>query len=393
MAGPTPVSALIHAATMVTAGVYMIVRLNFMYVLAPASMATVAAVGGATALFAATIGIMQMDIKKVLAYSTISQLGYMFMAAGAGAFSASIFHLVTHAFFKALLFLGSGSVIYALHHEQDMRSMGGLRTKLPITFFTFLMGTLAIAGTPFFSGFFSKDEILWKVYNYNFYLWCAGLLAALITSFYMFRLVFLTFSGRMRYHEHEGHAVHESPYVMTIPLIILAFLSVFAGLAGLPHILDMFHTGNIFEHFLSSTVKDIPSPAHETSTEWIVMGISVLAALTGFSAAYIIYWKNRFVPGDDSTITGFKKIIYNKYYIDEFYRNTVISGTIAFSKSVYRYFDLLIIDGIVNGTGRMILSTGEKMRSLQTGVVHDYMFSMITGVTLLLMYILADRFF
>lgn len=393
MAGPTPVSALIHAATMVTAGVYMITRLNFLYVLAPASMATVAIVGGATALFAATIGIMQMDIKKVLAYSTVSQLGYMFMAVGVGAFSAGIFHLVTHAFFKALLFLGSGSVIYALHHEQDMRGMGGLIKKLPVTFFSFLMGTLAITGTPLFSGFFSKDEILWKVYNYNFYLWCAGLLAAVITSFYMFRLVFLTFSGKARFHEHDGHKVHESPSVMTIPLIILAVLSVTAGLLGIPHILDTFHTGNVFEHFISRSVEDTAVIKYGSGTEWIMMGVSVAAALSGFTVAFIIYFKNRFVPGDDSTITGIRKIIYNKYYIDEFYRNTVISGTINLSKTVYRYFDVLIIDGIVNGTGRVILRTGERMRAMQTGVVHDYMFSMLLGVTLLLVYILTDNIF
>ena len=392
MAGPTPVSALIHAATMVTAGVYMITRLNFLYILAPASMAAVAVVGGATALFAATIGIMQMDIKKVLAYSTISQLGYMFMAVGVGAFSAGIFHLVTHAFFKALLFLGSGSVIYALHHEQDMRGMGGLMKKLPVTFFTFLTGTLAISGTPFFSGFFSKDEILWRVYNYNFYLWCAGLLAAAITSFYMFRLVFLTFSGKPRFHEHDNHTIHESPVIMTIPLVILAVLSVAAGALGIPHILDMFHTGNIFEHFLARSVADTAVTVYGNNTEWMITGISVAAALTGFLAAFKIYWKNRYVPGDDSTITGLKKVIYNKYYVDELYRHTIISGTISFSKTVYRYFDILIIDGLVNGTGRVILRTGERMRSMQTGVVHDYMFSMILGVTLLLMYILADKF-
>ncbi len=393
MAGPTPVSALIHAATMVTSGVYMIARLNFLYTLAPATMATVAVVGGATALFAATIGIMQMDIKKVLAYSTVSQLGYMFMAMGVGAFSAGIFHLVTHAFFKALLFLGSGSIIYALHHEQDMRNMGGLWKKLPVTFFTFLMGTLAIAGTPLFSGFFSKDEILWKVYNYNFYLWCAGALAAVITSFYMFRLVYLTFSGTTRFHEHEGHHVHESPKIMTIPLVILAVLSIIAGVMGLPHLLDAFHSGNIFEHFLSRSVHDADVVIYGSTVEWKMMGISVAAALIGFLTATIIYLKNRYVPGDDSTITGIKKVIYNKYYIDELYHHTIISGTINFSKTVHKYFDVLIIDGIVNGTGKIILRIGERLRILQTGVVHDYMFSMILGVAILFVYILTYRFF
>jgi len=393
MAGPTPVSALIHAATMVTAGVYMIARLNFLYTLAPATMAAVAITGGATALFASTIGIMQMDIKKVLAYSTVSQLGYMFMAMGVGAFSAGIFHLVTHAFFKALLFLGSGSVILALHHEQDIRSMGGLRKQIPVTFFTFLMGTLAISGTPLFSGFFSKDEILWRVYNYNVYLWLAGLLAAAITSFYMFRLLFLTFTGNARYYRHNGHGVHESPKFMTIPLVILALLSVAAGFIGVPQILDLFHTGNIFEHFLSGTVENIKITGHGHGTELAVMGMSIFAAVAGFAAAFKIYWKNGYVPGEDHTITGIRKIVYNKYYIDELYKNTVISGTINLSRAVYTYFDMLVIDGIVNGTGRIILRAGERMRTLQTGVVHDYMFSMILGVTLLFLYILAYKFF
>lgn len=393
MAGPTPVSALIHAATMVTSGVYMIARLNFMYTLAPVSMAVVATVGAATALFAATIGIMQMDIKKVLAYSTVSQLGYMFIGVGVGAFSAGVFHLVTHAFFKALLFLGSGSVIYALHHEQDIRNMGGLRQKLPVTYFTFLMGTLAIAGIPLFSGFFSKDEILWKAYNYSIYIWLAGVTAAAITAFYMFRLLFLTFFGESRFHDHDGHGVHESPAIMTVPLAILAFLAVFAGIIGLPHLLDIFHTGNIFEHFLSRTVEDVQGVTQGESTELLFMGISVLAAATGFAAAYIIYIGRRYVPGGDSTITGLRKIIYNKYYVDEFYGSTFIAGTVNMAKGVYRYFDVLVIDGIVNGTGRILLRAGESLRRVQTGVVHDYMLSMMLGVVLLLLYIIAYRVF
>jgi len=255
------------------------------------------------------------------------------------------------------------------------------------------MGTLAISGTPLFSGFFSKDEILWKVYNYNFYLWCAGALAAIITSFYMFRLVFLTFTGKSRFHETKGHTVHESPLIMTIPLIILALLSVLAGLIAVPHMLDIFHTGNIFEHFLSRTVRDVNVVIYNSAAEWRMMGISIFAAIIGFITALTIYWKNRYVPGDDSTITGIKKIIYNKYYIDEIYRHTIISGTINFSKALHKYFDVLIIDGIVNGTGRIILRAGEVLRTFQTGVVHDYMFSMITGVVILFLYILADKFF
>ncbi len=392
MAGPTPVSALIHAATMVTSGVYMIARLSFLYVLAPETMAIVAFVGGATALFAATIGTQQNDIKKVLAYSTVSQLGFMFMAVGVGAFTAGIFHLVTHAFFKALLFLGSGSIIYALHHEQDMRNMGGLRKKLPVTFFTFLMGTLAIAGTPFFSGFFSKDEILWKVFNYSSLLFWMGALAAMLTSFYMFRLVFMTFFGEMRYHEHGGHHVHESPAVMTVPLIILAVLSVFGGFMGIPHVLDVFHVGNYFEHFLSSSVKDSLPIVFGTKEEWGTMSLSVIIAIIGFTIAYVIYLKKKYVPGDDSTIKGYKKVIYNKYYVDEMYERTVISGTIRISKTVYEYFDKLVIDGIVNGVGKSIRRIGEGIRGTQTGLVRDYMLTMIIGVSIMLVYVLVNKF-
>ncbi len=389
MAGPTPVSALIHAATMVTSGVYMIARLNFVYVLAPDAMEIVAIVGALTAFFAATVGLQQMDIKKVLAYSTVSQLGYMFIAVGVGAFTAGVFHLMTHAFFKALLFLGSGSVIHALHHEQDMRNMGGLRSKLPVTFWTFLMGTLAIAGTPLFSGFFSKDEILWKAYNQNVFVWGLGAAAALMTSFYMFRLLFLTFFGKMRYHEHGHHKVHESPAIMTVPLAILAILSVIGGFIGIPHIIDILHIGNKFEHFLEPVVHDVTKITAGHSTEMLLMVFSISLAVIGFFGAYYIFYKKQSVPGSDNSILGFKKVLYNKYYVDEFYQQTVIQGTLGLAVGLWRFVDKMIIDGVVNGIGLFVRTLSQAGRVIQTGMVHDYMLSMIIGVSVLAIYILT----
>ncbi len=389
MAGPTPVSALIHAATMVTSGVYMIARLNFIYVLAPDAMAIVAMVGAVTAFFAATIGLKQMDIKKVLAYSTVSQLGYMFIAVGVGAFTSGVFHLMTHAFFKALLFLGSGSVINALHHEQDIRNMGGLWKKIPITFWTFLMGTLAIAGTPLFSGFFSKDEILWKAYNQNVVVWGLGAAAALMTSFYMFRLLFVTFFGKMRYHEHDGHKVHESPAYMTIPLMVLAVLSVVGGFVGIPHIIDVLHIGNQFEHFLSPVVHDVTHIHAGHSMEMLLMGLSIGLAVLGFLAAWFIFYKKESVPGADGTIQGFQKVLYNKYYVDELYHNTVVRGTIGLANGLWRFMDKAIIDGFINGVGFLAGGISRTIRVMQTGMVHDYMLSMIIGVSVLVIYILT----
>jgi len=386
MAGPTPVSALIHAATMVTSGLYMLARLSPVYALAPDTLMIIAVIGAATAFFAATIGTQQNDIKKVLAYSTVSQLGYMFMGAGVGAFSAGIFHVMTHAFFKALLFLGAGSVIHALHHEQDMRNMGGLRKKLPITHLTFLIGTLAIAGTPLFSGFFSKDEILWKAFNFSTPIWFLGAAGAAITAYYMFRLYFVTFWGDMRYHEHGDHKVHESPLVMTIPLMVLAFLSVFGGFLGMPHVLDVMHVGNILEEFLHHTVVDASVVTYGHETEWTMMGVSVSVAFVGFLIAYLMFLKKGAIPKEDSQYSGLSKLVYNKYLIDELYDLLFVKSIFNASKAIWRWFDVAVIDGIVNGTGRLLRVAGEGVRGMQTGIVHDYMFSMLTGfVALFLM--------
>jgi NADH-quinone oxidoreductase subunit L len=380
MAGPTPVSALIHAATMVTSGVYMLARLSFLYVKAPETMFIICAIGALTALFAATIGMLQNDIKKVLAYSTVSQLGYMFMGVGAGAFSAGIFHVVTHAFFKALLFLGSGSIIYALHHEQDIRNMGGLRKKLPITHLTFLIGTLAIAGTPFFSGFFSKDEILWKVFNYSPAIWIIGATGAAITSYYMFRLYFVTFFGETRYHEHGDHKVHESPLIMTIPLMILAVLALFGGFLGVPHTLDFFHTGNFIEEFLHQSVSDSAVISHGEFTEVSLMGVSVLLALIGFIVSYNVFFKNKKAPKKDEDYAGLQKTVYNKYYVDEFYNIAFVKSIYHFALVLWRVFDVFVIDGIVNGIARLLKNLGEGMRETESGVVHDYMMYMAGGL-------------
>src|SRR5215510_14323851 len=296
MEGPTPVSALIHAATMVTAGVYMVARSNWIYQLAPEAMAVVAIVGALTALFAASIGLVQNDIKRVLAYSTVSQLGYMFLALGVGAFTAGIFHLMTHAFFKALLFLGSGSVIHAMHHEQDMRKMGALKNKIPVTFWTMLVGTVAIAGAPPLAGFFSKDEILWKAFSSNqghVLLWLIGAAVAGMTAFYMFRLIFMTFFGESRVDHHTEHHIHESPRSMTVPLIILAIGSVVAGYIGFPAWLG---GGSAFEHFLEPVFEPLPIP-HGPEGEYGHMAeagmaaVSVAVALMGFGLAYSKYCK------------------------------------------------------------------------------------------------------
>src|SRR5215510_4355846 len=288
MEGPTPVSALIHAATMVTAGVYMVARSNFIYQMAPQAMAVVAVVGALTAFFAASIGLVQFDIKRVLAYSTVSQLGYMFLALGVGAFTAGIFHLMTHAFFKALLFLGSGSVIHAMHHEQDMRKMGALKNKIPVTFWTMLFGTLAIAGTPGLAGFFSKDEILWKAFSSSqghILLWLLGACVAGMTAFYMFRLLFMTFFGESRVDHHTEHHIHESPKSMTIPLIVLAIGSIVAGYVGVPAWL---HGSNMIEHWLEPVIETIPAAAaaapeihHSESLEAGIAAVSVAVALIG----------------------------------------------------------------------------------------------------------------
>ncbi len=462
MAGPTPVSALIHAATMVTAGVYMIARLNFLFDMAPTTLGVIAFIGTATAFVAATIGVAQWDIKKVLAYSTVSQLGFMFIAMGVGAYAQGVFHLFTHAFFKACLFLGSGSIIHALHHEQDMRNMGGLRKYMPITYWTFLLSTLAIAGIPPFAGFFSKDEILWKAWSSphgSGLIWLFGSIAAGFTAFYMFRQVFLTFFGEYRGpghageedhghghgddHGHGSHEPHESSFVMTLPLIVLATGAVLTGFLNVPGALGGHH---IFDNWLapvmgggehaaavahgaghaaaaahgaghgvgSALVADAEHVAHNVAHdpfEYILMGTSVLIALGGILLAWLIYIKKAIAPERFSDVLAGVpyNLVYNKYYVDEVYESTFVRGTLALS-SLLANFDRIVIDGIVNGAasvtrlvstveaafdkyvvdglvnaiGAVSLWTGNRVRAMQTGHIYSYLYVIVIGVAVVL---------
>ncbi|MBW6503034.1 NADH-quinone oxidoreductase subunit L [bacterium] len=406
MEGPTPVSALIHAATMVTAGVYMVARSSALFLLAPDTMMVVAVIGAVTAIFSATIGICQTDIKRVLAYSTVSQLGYMFLACGVGAFTAAIFHLMTHAFFKALLFLGSGSVIHALSGEQDMRKMGGLKKYVPVTYVTMFAATLAIAGIPGFSGFFSKDEILWQAFSSSHgspVLWGIGALAAGITAFYMFRLVFLTFFGESRMDpEVEKHA-HESPWTMTVPLTILAVLSVAGGWIGIPAILG---GGNLFEHWLAPVFHPVAAEAahgaaaagahgataaahHPAALEMGLMALSVAIALCGIGLAYFLYRARTGKPAEIAKRwPTLYDVVYHKYYVDEFYEWAVIRSVVNFSIRLWQMFDTLFIDGIVNGVAGLVRAAAGRVRRLQGGVVGGYAFSLLAGAVLLVGYIL-----
>jgi NADH-quinone oxidoreductase subunit L len=447
MAGPTPVSALIHAATMVTAGVYMIVRCSAIYTHAPTAMFIVAIVGAATAIFAATIGIAQNDIKKVLAYSTVSQLGYMFLACGVGAFVAAIFHVITHAFFKALLFLGSGSVIHGMHHEQDMRRMGGLKKYMPITFATMLTGWLAISGIPIFAGFFSKDEILWKVWSaglfslpnpfWNKLLWFIGALTALLTAIYMTRMMVMTFWGTERFREsaanahhatdghdhHHVHEPHESPWIMTVPLVVLAVLSTIGGFIGVPYALGSIFSGhptNYIEQTLEPAISHVPDshgtvvgqaesiewlspkpqttdaapPVHsleegegqtqseratttttaavahehspeEISQERLLALVSVLIAATGIVAGWILF-KQR-------PLLRMPRILENKYYVDEIYDAAVIKPIHVISReALWKIFDQGVIDGLLHSLGDAVTETGRLVRHLQAGFVRGY---------------------
>jgi len=405
MEGPTPVSALIHAATMVTAGVYMVARSHVIFERAPMALTVVAIIGTLTAFFAATIGIAQTDIKKVLAYSTVSQLGYMFMACGVGAFSAGIFHLMTHAFFKGLLFLAAGSVIHAVGGEQDMRKMGGLRTKIPWTFWTMTAATLAISGIPGFSGFFSKDEILWRVYQASWIYWLVGVVTALITSFYMFRLWFMTFFGEYRgeaesdrghaahaSHGAHGHGgIHESPMVMVVPLVILAVLSVVGGYVGVPGSLG---GSNHFDQFLgpvfhgsapaeNATVgeKNVPQqqteeaePKKEASTELMFTGISVLAALLGFGLAWQLYYRKPQLPEKiAASMHGAYQTVLNKYYVDEFYGALFVKPLIEGSTRIlWHGVDQKIIDAAVNDAGEGARHVSDETRHMQSGNLRSY---------------------
>ena len=410
MEGPTPVSALIHAATMVTAGVYMIARMSFVFVKSPETMMVIAVIGAATAIFAATIGTAQNDIKRVLAYSTVSQLGFMFLAMGVGAFSAGIFHLMTHAFFKACLFLGSGSVIHSMHHAlhkihshddaQDMRNMGGLRSAMPITFVTFLVSTIAIAGIPGFSGFFSKDEILWQAFanpyhgDLNIVLWGTGAIAACFTAFYMFRLVFMTFFGESRINPKAKSYLHESPLVITIPLMVLGALAVVGGYIGMPKILGMLP--NYFEHWLDPVFalateyshKYVSHAAHPShALEWSLMGLSVVIALVGIGIAFTMYVKNTALPGKFvATFPALHRAVYNKWYVDELYDYLFVNPCKALGQFLWKGFDVVIIDGVVNGVANVVMGFSGIFRYLQSGYLYNYALSMALGVVVMLGY-------
>lgn len=397
MAGPTPVSALIHAATMVTAGVYMVSRASIIFALAPAVMTIIAVTGLLTAVMAATVGLVQNDIKKVLAYSTISQLGYMFLAAGVGAFSASIFHLMTHAFFKALLFLGAGSVIHGMHEEQDIRKYGGLRKYLPKTYLTFLIAALAISGVPGLSGFFSKDEILWNVFaNGGFVFWLIGVLTAMLTAFYMFRLVSLTFYGKERFPADDRHRPHESSYWMTLPLMVLAFFSVFGGYLGLPKILGGEH-GNLLENWL----EPIYMPAmnklevygtHTRVEEILLMAASAAAALSAIYFALHIYTRK---PDIAVKVSSRFKVLYNillnKYFVDEIYEAAIVNPVQKGSERfLWKFFDMKIIDGAVNGIAALIDKLSGVIKKVQTGLTQSYALIMMAGIALVLLWLILS---
>lgn len=376
MAGPTPVSALIHAATMVTAGIYMIARSCALYELAPLAREIVAVIGLATALLAATIAIYQNDIKKVLAYSTVSQLGFMFLALGCGAYTTGIFHVMTHAFFKALLFLGAGSVIHAMSGEQDITKMGGLRKKLPITFITFLIGVLAISGFPFTSGFVSKDEILMAAYAHNqvyFYLAC---FAAILTAFYMFRLLMLVFMGDFRGTHEQEHHLHESPWAITLPLIILALLSLGGGFIQLP---EMFGGHPMLNQFLANAKVIAFTGEASQTTEWALFGGTCVALLIIFVATRKAYAVKQF----DGEYTGFKKVLANKWYIDELYDAVVVRPLEALSRLLDRFAERMGIDGFVNGVGKSVRWGSDRIRLLQSGQVGTYIFVMVIGMVLI----------
>ncbi len=405
MAGPTPVSALIHAATMVTSGIYMVARLNGLFSLSPTAMMVIAVIGGLTAFFAATIAIAQSDIKKVLAYSTVSQLGYMFLACGVGAYTAGVFHVITHAFFKALMFLGAGSVIHGMHEEQDILKMGGLRTKMPVTFVTFLVGWIAICGIPPFSGFFSKDEILWNAFanpHGNKFLWVLGALTAALTAFYMTRMFYLTFFGKPRFdeskmgahsnghddhHDDHGHShapkgVHESPATMTIPLVILAILSIVGGFLGIPH-------SSWLETWLEPVI-----PAHEAesftaghSTEYGLMIFSTLVAVAAIAFAWKTYTNLKGADARKANHQKLHKTLEEKWYVDELYESAFIKPIYEISMSLWKSFDVAVIDRIVLGFGRISQWSGQAARTVQTGSLQVYAVMILVGLVLTLGYL------
>ena len=384
MAGPTPVSALIHAATMVTAGIFMITRLNFLFDLTPYIQEIIAVVGALTALVAASIGLLQNDIKKVLAYSTVSQLGLMFLALGLGAYNVAVFHVITHAFFKACLFLGSGSVIHALHGEQDMRKMGGLRKVMPITFATMLISTLAISGIFPFAGFWSKDEILLVAFQNHHIafakvLWVVASIASIMTAFYMFRLMYLTFFREFRGTEEQKHHLHESPSLITFPLIVLAILATIGGAINLPG-------SNWLNHFLEPIL--VTKHAHHAlgTQEYMLMAVALVGAIIGIVWAYSKYIKQAFVPKEDSAITGFSKTIYNKYYVDEFYTFLIVKPLNGLS-NFFRTTLEPALGKVVYGFGSVANGLSNQGRKIHTGSIGLYLFAFVIGVCAIIIYL------
>ncbi len=394
MAGPTPVSALIHAATMVTAGVYLIARNSVLFSLAPATMSTVAIIGVLTAFFAATIAVSQNDIKKVLAYSTISQLGYMFTAVGMGAFAAGIFHLMTHSFFKSLLFLGAGSIIHSLKGEQDLDRMGGLKGFLPTTHWTMLIGVLAIAGIPGMSGFFSKDEILWAAFDQYegfSWLWFTGVVTAGLTALYMFRLFFRTFYGPTLWQ--GSHQPHEAPSVMTIPLVLLAFLSIFGGYIGVPTALGGV---NRFHHFLEPVfapyrAAEVTALQPTPGLELIIMTVSTVVVLGGVYYAYRLYLQQPAMTDELARRMGILyRLSYHKYFIDEFYHLFVVRPFRAFAGILWNWLDAQIVDGVVNGCGHVVVRISSFIRRMQNGLIPYYASIILLGVIFIMIYLYID---
>ncbi|MGQ9523382.1 MAG: NADH-quinone oxidoreductase subunit L [Armatimonadota bacterium] len=402
MEGPTPVSALIHAATMVTAGVYMVARCHALYQASPVSPHVVAWVGAVTALFAATIAVAQFDIKRVLAYSTISQLGYMFLGVGVGAYAAGVFHLMTHAFFKALLFLGAGSVMHALAGEVDMRRMGGLAQKLPVTHWTFLAGVLAISGAPLLSGFFSKDEILWRAWTYGTTtgskaLWLVGWITAGVTAFYMFRLFYRTFHGRSDVPTELAQHAHEAPPSMAWPLRTLAVLSVVGGWVGIPAVLQaVIPVQNVFDRFLEPVFADAHAGRavlhHAPSAELSLMLLTLFIAAAGWYTAHVLYYADPERRRAEALARSAGKLyvlLQNKYYVDEIYQAAFVKPGYALARLLGDIFDVFVVDGIVNFTGAVVSILGEIWRYLQTGYVRWYAWSVLAGTAVLVMYLIA----
>lgn len=396
MAGPTPVSALIHAATMVTAGIFLVARNSLLFAMAPSTLMVVAIIGVATAFFAATIGLVQNGIKKVLAYSTVSQLGFMFAALGVGAWGAAVFHVMAHAFFKGLLFLGAGSVMHGVHDEENIKRMGGLKKYMPITYKTFYVASLAIAGVPFFSGFFSKDEIIWQTWDKGgIVLWIILAVSALMTAFYMFRLVNLVFHGEERF-DHKHVHPHESPKTMTFPLIILAILSAFGGFLGIPYILGFWFSKkpNFLENFLEPIFKDAnvvlgySTGNHLALAEYLLMILSVAIALFSIWIAYKWYFYDKKWSTPRKLVTNFSsgyKLLFNKYFVDEIYFRLIVDPIILIArKGLWKFFDEKVIDGFVNGLANLTVYFGEKVRKIQTGYAQTYAVIMLAGALVLI---------